>query len=78
MYILNMIYFLMILADFGGVSLMVMDGQMDGRTDGWTHPLIERTHLKMKREIRFDKRRKNRELSPNFAFILMILIFRFL
>ena len=32
-YILNMIHFLMILADFGVFSLMVTDGRMDGRTD---------------------------------------------
>jgi len=35
-YVLNMIHFLMILADFGGVSLMVTDGRTDIRTDGRT------------------------------------------
>ena len=37
MYILNMIHFLMILADFVVFSLMVTDGRTYGRTD----PLIE-------------------------------------
>ena len=42
MYILNMIHFLMILADFGVFSLMVTDGRTYGRTyDGRTNPLIE-------------------------------------
>ena len=35
-YVLNMIHFLMILADFGGFSLMLTDGHTDGRTDGHT------------------------------------------
>ena len=35
-YILNMIYFLMILVDFGVFSLMLTDGHMDPRTDIWT------------------------------------------
>ena len=33
MYILNMIHFLMILANFGVFSLMVTDGHTDGRMD---------------------------------------------
>ena len=41
MYILNMIHFLMILANFGVFSLMVMDGRTYGRTHGRTDPLIE-------------------------------------
>ena len=49
MYILNMIHFLMILANFGVFSLMVTDGRTYGRTDGRTYgrtygrtdPLIE-------------------------------------
>ena len=40
MYILNMIHFLMILANFGVFSLLVTDGRIygwtDGRTDGHT------------------------------------------
>ena len=35
-YVLNMIHFLMILADFGVFSLMVTDGHTDGRTYGHT------------------------------------------
>ena len=49
MYILNMIHFLMILADFGVFSLMVTDGHTDGRTDIRTdRPSYRdaRTHLK--------------------------------
>ena len=45
MYILNMVHFLMILADFGVFSLMVTDGHTDGHTDirtyGRTDPFIE-------------------------------------
>ena len=44
-YILNMIHFLMILADFGVFSLMVTDrrtyGWTYGRTDRWIDPHIE-------------------------------------
>ena len=36
MYILNMIQFLMILADLGDFSLMVTEGHTDGHTDGRT------------------------------------------
>ena len=49
MYILNMIHFLMILADFGVFSLMVTDGHTDIRTYGRTdRPSYRdaRTHLK--------------------------------
>ena len=35
-YILNIIHFLMILADFGVFSLMLTDGHTDGHTDGQT------------------------------------------
>ena len=36
-YVLNMIHFLMILADFGVFSLMVTDGRTYGHTDGRTY-----------------------------------------
>ena len=56
-YVLNMIHFLMILADFGVFSLMLTDGHTDGRTYGRTYGHTDirtdrpsyrdaRTHLK--------------------------------
>ena len=63
MYILNMIHFLMILADFGVFSLMVMDGHTDGRTDGHTDG---HTH------IRTDRLISNRDARTHLKIVIFV------